>query len=470
MGVLRGVKPERVFYFFEEMCAIPHGSGNTKAISDYCVKFAKEQGLWYNQDNLNNIIIKKSASKGYEDHPAVIIQGHLDMVCEKEPGLDFDFEKDGLKLKLEGDILSASGTTLGGDDGIAIAFALAVLEDKTLFHPKIEALFTVDEETGMFGAEGFDQTLLEGKSLINIDSGDEGVFTVGCAGGARADISLKLEKSKITSPVYEVKIGGLMGGHSGVEIDKGRLNANKLMGELLSKILGEYNLISLSGGEKDNVIPSSCTAVIATTENLFDYAQSFKTKAVISTDPNLWIEVRVVSAIEGYSYETSKKAAQLISALPNGIISMSNEIKGLVQTSLNLGVMAIKDDRLTVSFAVRSSVNAEKIELLERLSSVANDFSAEYNSHSHYPAWEYKKNSPLREKMIQSFKNCYGKEPVIEAIHAGLECGLFCDKIPGLDAVSFGPNLFEIHTCREHLSVSSVERSYGLLVEVLKSL
>lgn len=470
MGVLRGVKPERVFHFFEEMCAIPHGSGNTKAISDYCVKFAKEQGLWYNQDNLNNIIIKKSASKGYEDHPAVIIQGHLDMVCEKEPGLDFDFEKDGLKLKLEGDILSASGTTLGGDDGIAIAFALAVLEDKTFSHPKIEALFTVDEETGMFGAEGFDQTLLEGKRLINIDSGEEGIFTVGCAGGARADISLKLEKSKITSPVYEVKIGGLRGGHSGVEIDKGRLNANKLIGELLSKIPGEFNLISLSGGEKDNVIPSSCKALVATSANLTEIAESFKTKAVISTDPDLWVEVTPTTATAGYSYETSKKAIELITSLPNGIISMSKEIKGLVQTSLNLGVMGIKDDRLTASFAVRSSVNAEKLELLERLHNIANEFGAKYNSHSHYPAWEYKKDSPLREKMIKAFKKCYGKEPVIEAIHAGLECGLFCDKIPGLDAVSFGPNLFEIHTCREHLSVSSVERSYSFLVELLKNL
>lgn len=470
MGVLRGVKPERVFYFFEEMCAIPHGSGNTKAISDYCVKFAKEQGLWYNQDNLNNIIIKKSASKGYEDHPAVIIQGHLDMVCEKEPGLDFDFEKDGLKLKLEGDILSASGTTLGGDDGIAIAFALAVLEDKTLFHPKIEALFTVDEETGMFGAEGFDQTLLEGKSLINIDSGDEGVFTVGCAGGARADISLKLEKSKITSPVYEVKIGGLRGGHSGVEIDKGRLNANKLIGELLSKIPCDFNLISLSGGEKDNVIPSSCKALVATSANLTEIAESFKTKAVISTDPDLWVEVTPTTATAGYSYETSKKAIELITSLPNGIIAMSEEIEGLVQTSLNLGVMEVNNDVLNLSFAVRSSVNAEKLELLERLHNIANEFGAKYNSHSHYPAWEYKKDSPLREKMIKAFKKCYGKEPVIEAIHAGLECGLFCDKILGLDAVSFGPNLFEIHTCREHLSVSSVERSYDLLVEVLKSL
>lgn len=470
MGVLRGVKPERVFYFFEEMCAIPHGSGNTKAISDYCVKFAKEQGLWYNQDNLNNIIIKKSASKGYEDHPAVIIQGHLDMVCEKEPCLDFDFEKDGLKLKLEGDILSASGTTLGGDDGIAIAFALAVLEDKTLFHPKIEALFTVDEETGMFGAEGFDQTLLEGKSLINIDSGDEGVFTVGCAGGARADISLKLEKCKITSPVYEVKIGGLRGGHSGVEIDKGRLNANKLIGELLSKIPGDFNLISLSGGEKDNVIPSSCKALVATSANLTEIAESYKTKAVISTDPDLWVEVTPTTATVGYSYETSKKAIELITSLPNGIIAMSEEIEGLVQTSLNLGVMEVNNDVLNLSFAVRSSVNAEKLELLERLHNIANEFGAKYNSHSHYPAWEYKKDSPLREKMIKAFKKCYGKEPVIEAIHAGLECGLFCDKIPGLDAVSFGPNLFEIHTCREHLSVSSVERSYSFLVELLKNL
>ena len=471
MEITKGLKPERVFYFFERICAIPHGSGNTKQISDFCVAFARENGLWYYQDSLNNIIIKKLASSGYEGKSPVIIQGHLDMVCEKDADIEFDFLKDGLRLKLEGDLLSASGTTLGADDGFAIAMALAILEDKSLKHPPIEALFTVDEETGLYGAEGIDVSNLDGKMLINLDSENEGILTVSCAGGARVDISLPLCKEPLNKTAYLVEISGLLGGHSGVEIDKGRHNANKLMGAFLNSLSG-FNLVSVSGGRKDNVIPSFCSAIVICDEDLTEKAKSFVRENYNENDGGLEITVtKQNKPIEfAYTKQSSKKAAELLVALPNGIMSMSGEIKGLVQTSLNLGVMELKDDKLCVSFAVRSSVGKEKEELVALLLQIAKDFGASAVSHSHYPAWEYKKDSPLRKKAEEVFFKMYQKPVVVEAIHAGLECGLFCEKIKGLDAISFGPNMYDIHSSKERISVSSVERCYKYLLSLLENL
>lgn len=470
MSVLKGVSPERVFYFFEKICAIPHGSGNTKKISDFCVEFAKENNLRYHQDSLNNIIIKKPASFGFEDKKPVIIQGHLDMVCEKDANVDFDFLKDSLKLKLEGDFLCATGTTLGGDDGIAVAMALAVLEDKTLKHPPLEVLFTVDEETGMYGAEGFDEKLLDGKMLINIDSESEGVLTVSCAGGARVDITLPLVKEKTSDALQRVTLSGLIGGHSGVEINKGRYNANVLMGRFL-KTLSNFKLVSLGGGKKDNVIPSFCEALIITSDNLTQKADEFVKENYNKNDSDLKITVLKEENKSSFCFskESSSLAVELICNLPNGIISMSSEIKDLVQTSLNLGVMEIKNNELHISFAVRSSVENEKQQLITKTEKIAKEYGAKVISHSHYPAWEYKKNSPLRDVMAKTFLEMYQKPLVIEAIHAGLECGLFCYKIKGLDAVSFGPDMYDIHSSKERLSVSSVERCYKYLIKVLEN-
>ncbi len=469
--ILKGLKPQRVFEIFEDICAIPHGSGNTKKISDYCVAFAKDRGLWVFQDNLNNVIVKKAASVGYENHPPVIIQGHLDMVCEKEPDCDIDFLRDGLRIRVDGDFVSADGTTLGGDDGIAVAMALSILEDNTLCHPPLEILFTVDEETGMYGAAGLDATLISGKRLINIDSEAEGVLTVGCAGGARAEIEIPLQICDIKMPCYKVSVNGLIGGHSGAEINKGRLNSNVVMGNFLRAIDGKYNIVDIAGGLKDNAIPTFTECTLSTDCDIMSLASDFVNNNKISTDNGLCITVEPISQTEsGFTAESSRIVAEFLSTVPNGVQAMSRHIEGLVETSLNLGILKTENCTLCASFAVRSSVGAEKAKLLEKLSGVAERFGGIYQSHSHYPAWEYREVSPLRDTFVNAFECIYGKKPIVEAIHAGLECGLLSDKIKGLDAVSIGPDLFDIHTPRERLSIASTARTYYYLCEVLKEL
>ncbi len=471
MRILEELNPKRVFYYFEDICSIPHGSGNTKKISDYCVNFAKANNLDFIQDCYNNVIIKKPASDGYENHPPVIIQGHLDMVCEKEEGLDFNFETDGLNLCANEDYIFAKGTTLGGDDGIAVAMALAILENPDAEHPAIEAVFTTDEETGMDGAVGLDTSVLNSKTLINIDSENEGILTVSCAGGARADIQIPLTVQKVYGKCYKIVLDGLIGGHSGVEIDKGRLNSNVLMGKFLSSLNFDYNIYDIHGGLKDNAIPRYTECTVISDGDLKTAANVFVEKNKIDTDPDLRITItEIVSPESAFDTKSSKIIADYLSSVANGIISMSKDIDGLVQTSLNLGIMYCKDNSLYTSFAVRSSVNEEKLQLLEKLEKTSTLFGAKFGTSSHYPAWEFKKDSRLRDTMVKVFNNMYGKQPVIEAIHAGLECGLFCDKIEGLDAVSFGPDMESIHTTEEKLYIKSVERTYDYLCQVLKML
>lgn len=468
MRALENLEPKKVFEYFEDLCCIPHGSGNTKQISDYCVGFARKHSFMFTQDSLNNVIIRKNASAGYENSPTVILQGHLDMVCEKDSSSEIDFLKDGLSLRLDGDFVSASGTTLGGDDGIAVAMALSVLDDETLSHPPLEVLLTTDEETGMYGADGLDASLLKGKLLLNIDSEDEGILTAGCAGGARAEIkkALTFEKSEKTKKIV---ISGLEGGHSGVEIDKNRHNANKLMLELL-RCVPNVKLADISGGAKDNVIPNRCECSVCTDCDLTEIIDAFIKDKYNSADPNLQITVTDGDILPVISEEESRKIIDLICTLPNGVQKMSGQIEGLVQTSLNLGVLKIEKDCLVCTYSVRSSVNSEKYELLNQLQNIADGFGAQFSDHGHYPAWEYRENSHLRDVMVKTFEELYGRKPTVDVIHAGLECGLFCDKIDGLDAVSFGPDLFDIHTVNERLSVSSVQRTYKYLCEILKNL
>lgn len=468
MRVLANSEPKKVFEYFEDLCAIPHGSGNTKQISDYCVNFAKAHGLSYTQDELHNVIIRKDASKGYEGSPTVILQGHLDMVCEKDSTASIDFLKDGLSLVLNGDFISANGTTLGGDDGIAVAMALSVLDDDSALHPPLEVLFTTDEETGMYGAAGLDVSNLKGKILLNIDSEDEGILTVGCAGGARAEINKHIFFGA-RKKTRKVVVSGLSGGHSGVEIHKNRHNANKLMAEFLSRI-PNFELADISGGAKDNVIPNMCECSLYTDCDLTEITDNFIKEKYNSADPNLKITVTDGEELPVINGEDSRKIVNLICALPNGVQKMNAQISTLVQTSLNLGVLKIENSSLICTFSVRSSVNSEKFELLNKLEHISNEYGARFSDHGHYPAWEYRENSHLRDVMIEVFKNLYGRKPTVDVIHAGLECGLFCDKIDGLDAVSFGPDLFDIHTPRERLSVSSVQRTYNFLCETLKAL
>lgn len=468
--ILEGLCPERVFYYFEQLCAIPHGSGNTKKISDWCMVFAQAQGLEAVQDRLNNVIIRKAASKGKENAPTVILQGHLDMVCEKTPDIDFDFTKEGLQLQVEGDMISAKGTTLGGDDGIAVAMALAVLEDKCLEHPALEVLFTVDEETGMDGAAGLDGSCLAGRTLINIDSEEEGVLTVGCAGGLRADITLEMIPTALVAPCYHIVIEGLTGGHSGVEIHKGRHNANKLMGELLARLDGCL-LVDITGGQKDNVICSRCEALVSTVADVTAIAAAFAKEKTIPADPHINITVTPADGeVVGYDSISTAAAITMLCELPNGVQQMSEDIDGLVQTSLNLGVMKMENDYLQVSFSLRSSLGTEKEALLQKLISIAHKHGARVETRGEYPAWEYRKDSPLRDTMIRIYQRLYGKAPKVEIIHAGLECGLLGQKLPGMDAVSIGPQMWDIHSPRERLSIASVARTYDYLCEILKEL
>ncbi len=468
MGKLTHLHPQRVFHYFEDICAIPHGSGDTRRISDYCVDFAKSHGLWYRQDDLNNVIIKKPATIGYEDHPAVILQGHLDMVCEKAPDCAINFTTDGLDVDTDGEWVFAHGTTLGGDDGIAVAMALAILESEDIPHPPLEVLFTVDEETGMYGAAGVDLSDLKGKMLLNIDSEEEGVLTVSCAGGARAELTLPIAHEASASPAWRVTVQGLQGGHSGVEIDKGRLNANVVMGEFLNTL--DCRIASVNGGLKDNAIPVLCEAVIVCDADPATAATAFAAAHCVVGDPHLTITVESTAAEQAMDADSTRRVIDFLTTVPNGIQAMSGDIDGLVQTSLNFGILATEGDTLHASFAVRSSVNEEKAVLLSQLSGVAAAFGGSCTTHGHYPAWEYCKDSRLRDTMCTVWQKQTGTAPTVLAIHAGLECGLLCEKIAGLDAVSIGPDMQDIHTCRERLSVASTARVFDYVCAVLREL
>ena len=479
--VLEGLSPQRVFHFFEDLCRIPHGSGDTKAISDYCAAFARERGLRYIQDKSNNIIIFQDGTPGYEDHPTVILQGHMDMVCAKEPDVEFDFSRDPLRLKTADGFVSASGTTLGGDDGIAVAYALAVLDDPAIPHPPLEAVFTVDEEVGLLGAAALDCSVLCGRVLLNMDSETEGVLTVGCAGGLRSDTVLPVCAGHGCGICCSLTLSGFSGGHSGADIHLGRGNTNVLLGEILQILTSKYalQLQSLEGGKQDNAIPTYTRASFLLPAEDRDAARAdieawwSKTKARFAqADPNCAISYADGGEVCGtaFSPEDSQKMAELIAALPNGVQAMSRDIPGLVESSMNLGIVSLQPDSLHLTVSVRSSVNSEKERMREQLADIARQFGADFSCRGEYPAWEYRKDSPLRETMVEIFTKQYGKPPVVEAIHAGLECGLFSDKLPGLDCVSFGPDILEIHTPRERLPIDSVQRAWTFLLAVLEAL
>lgn len=475
---LAGLNPASVFSYFEEICAIPHGSGNTKQISDYLVSFAKKQGLKYIQDEANNVILFQKGSQGYEDHAPVILQGHMDMVCEKDEDCPLDMEKEGLDITHNGEFIYANKTTLGGDDGIAVAYILALLADTTIAHPPIEAIITVDEEIGMLGADVIDLSMLGGRTLVNIDSEEEGVFTVSCAGGATATITLPAPRHAVYGPCIRLVVDGLQGGHSGVEIHKNRANANKVMGELLSRVqqIMPVCLTSFSGGAKDNAIPRSCQATMVMLgmypERINEITEELQAQIRKEYDePNAVVFGENIDALGGnaLSTETSATITALLCASPNGVQKMSSDVPGLVQTSLNMGIAKL-DEEMLCTFSVRSSVDAEKEELLVKLKELAQFHGARYSQMGDYPAWEYRQSSPLRDTMVEIYRKMFGQEPVVTAIHAGLECGLLGKKLPGLDCVSIGPQMYDIHTSRERLNIDSVGRTWEFIKEILKTL
>lgn len=479
--ILEKLEPKNVFQYFEEICSIPHGSGDTKKISDYCVDFAKSRGLRYIQDEFNNVIIFKEGSKGYEKYEPVIIQGHIDMVCEKDEACNIDFLSEGLKLEIRGDMIVANGTTLGGDDGIAVAMALAVLDDENIKHPPLEIIFTVDEEIGMLGATALDCSEIKSRVMLNLDSEEEGTLLVGCAGGATAICTLRANRKMTNGTMVGIKVSKLKGGHSGVEINKGRANANKIIARVLNALERrcEFNLYSIEGGLKDNAIPRESGAnIIIDAENIkhiedivAEYNKILKGEFLVS-DREIELSYQIKEKCDYNAINTvdTKNIIRTLVCIPNGIQKMSLDIDGLVETSLNLGILKSYDDEVKLSFSVRSSKGSEKQELLEKLGCLMDISGGELSVEGEYPAWEYKNESKLRDLMIDIYKKQYNKEPVIEAIHAGVECGIFADKLDGLDCVSFGPDILDIHTTSERLSIESVKRTWKYVLEILENL
>ena len=518
-------EPKEVLHYFEEIAAIPHGSGNTGAISDYLAGFAEKQGLEYDRDKSGNVIIRKKGSAGCEDLPGVILQGHMDMVCEKEADCTVDMEKEGLKLVVEDGVLTADGTTLGGDDGIAVAYMLAVLADDSFVHPPLECVFTVDEEIGMLGADALDMSLLKGRMLINIDNEEEGHLITGCAGGCIVKLTLDLDragdnddedaegslmdiqdklgmdgsiegfldglfgemnKTEVefdTPKNMRLSISGLQGGHSGIEIGQERANACMLLGRALQMLKDElkydYSIISVNGGAKDNAIPREASAQIRIDEEDIPEAE----KLLMGLEKEMRHEYAVTDSGLKLSFEPDDDIAMLpmtlesgddlitlLRIIPNGVQKMSMTVPGAVEASLNLGILKTFDDEVELSFLVRSSVESEKREMIGRLQAISELTDADIDLSGDYPGWEPAERSELSEIMCETYSELFGKQMVREAVHAGLECGIFSKGIPGLDIVSFGPDIKDIHTPNERMDLASVERTWKHLIAVLKKL
>jgi len=478
---LAGFEPERVLYYFEELCRIPHGSGNCGEISDYCVNFAKERNLRYVQEECGNVIIFKPGTAGYEEAPAVILQGHLDMVAEQTPGSAHDFMKDPLDLFVEDGWIGARDTTLGGDDGIAIAYALALLDSQDIPHPALECVFTVEEETGLDGAKALDASVLTGRRMINLDSEDEGIVLTSCAGGLRKNCMLPMDRAQMTGIGYHLEVTGLKGGHSGAEIHHERGNAVILMGRLLYEISRQVPMVicQMAGGLKDNAIPRLCTAAVLTQPG-----EETALEAVVAQVEAQWKveydvqdpDVKIICnnmgevSVSAVTPASTTRILFFLNQCPNGVQSMSHYIHGLVESSLNLGVMELKEEVFEAHFSIRSSVRSRKYALCHKLEFLCELLGGEAESKSEYPEWSYRAVSPLREVLCATYKDLTGKEMKVEAIHAGLECGLFDDKMENMDMVSIGPDMRDIHTTQERLSIASVERTWKLLCEVLKRL
>lgn len=478
MGVLNGLEPRAVFSYFETICGIPHGSGNTGPIADYLVKFAQERGLDWYRDSANNVVITKPASPGYEDADTVILQAHTDMVCEKDPGVEFDFTKDAISLIVEDDILRADGTTLGADDGISVAMILALLDDASLRHPKLEALLTSDEEIGMVGAFAFDCSHLTGHKLINLDSEYEGILMCSCAGGANAYSTMPVRRERQELQLVEVTVSGLASGHSGVEIHKGRANANVLMGRLLGVLSDKlpFVLVTLEGGSRETAIAASASAVIgvagddvdAAVQTVSDYG-GVLAREYATAEPGLKVSAKAMGpdTADALDADSTSLVTRLLLSLPDGVQAMSVDMPGLVQTSLNFGILQLRDTELYCANTVRSSMTSQKQWILDKVSAVAALAGGTTEISGSYPGWSYNPNSVVKDTILAAYKDLFGRKATVDAVHAGIECGLFADSIPELDCVSIGPDMADVHTPREHLSISSTARTYQLLVEVL---
>ena len=478
MGVLAGLEPKAVFEFFEALCALPHGNRQTGPVSDYLVDFAQRRGLRYRRDEVNNVVIWKDAAPGYEDAPTLMLQGHMDMLAEKEHSCARDTEKEGLEIFVAGDEIGAHGTTLGADDCIGVAMALAVLDDDHLRHGPLECVFTVDEEMGMQGVRALDVSDLKAKYMINLDSLEERVFTVSCAGSTRVVSTLPVRREPFDGRVCALMVDGLVGGHSGEDIHRGRANANRLMGRALTALMEktELRLLTVSGGAKDNTIPRDAAALIAVAD--VDAAKAVAKKLVTDLENEYGavepkIRVRLFptrSSFVPMDEDSTRRAATFMFCAPNGVQKMSVEVPGLVQTSLNFAQMYTEDDKLVCRFMVRSSINSQAAETAHRVMALTRALGGEATIPASYSAWQYRPHSHLREVVTDAFHTVYGTEPRIAALHASLECGILSGKMPELDSISFGPEVVNVHTPRERLLISSTWRTWALLRETLRRL
>ena len=477
--VIQGYEPKAVFTIFEDLCAIPHGSGNEKGIADYIEAYANKRGLFVLRDETGNVFVRKNATEGYEDTPAILLQGHMDMVCEKNSDSDHDFLKDPLKLSVKDGQLWADGTTLGADNGIAVAMMLALLD--TDAHPTLECLFTVEEETGLAGAQGFDCSVVTAKRMINLDSEEDHQITAGCAGGKRTEYTFQNEfqTSNEGDLFLDLSVTGLSGGHSGAEIHCGKTNAIVLMGRLLSAAYAvqKFRLVKINGGGKDNAIARECFATVQV-EN--EAALATVKKAVIGESLRVRKEInrddkelsvgmgKGAYADRCLTAETTEKILGFLSTLRTGVLKMSNQIAGLVEFSRNLGIAATEEDCIRFTLSTRSSLEAQLDLSIRELDTLATLVGADCRHYARYPGWEFEPASLLREQYIEKFKFLFGKEPTVGVIHAGLECGILSSKMPGMDIISIGPNMYDIHSPDEHLDLASCGRVWQAVKAVVE--
>lgn len=473
---LENLRPQRVFKYFEEICSIPHGSGDMEKIADYCVEFAKSHSLEYKRDEADNVVIYKNATAGYENAEPVILQGHLDMVCQKLEDRNIDFATEGLDIFVDGDFVKARGTTLGADNGIAVAMVLAILESDEYKHPRIEAVFTTDEEIGMVGATKLDMNWLSAKRMINIDSEEENAVTVSCAGGSDFKVILPVNRVKKSGTEIAVMLKGLKGGHSGIEIDKGRVNANILAGRFLNHMAKatDFEIISIDGGDKGNAIPNLCKIRVCAGDAEKFVNEAEKELEIIKNEISERekdfapvITVGNTAEFDVFDNELKNSIIYTLLCVPNGIIEMSASINGLVETSLNLGILATGNEEITMLFTLRSNKKSAHTALENKLKGFFSVLPCTIEASGHYPPWEFKENSELQKLYIDTYKEITGTTPSVEAIHAGLECGIFYSAIDGLDCISIGPDLFDVHTVNEKMSISSTEKIFNVLIALL---
>lgn len=477
MNTLKELKPERVFHYFGEIVKIPRCSGEEKEISDYLKSIGESLGLETIQDELNNIIIRKPATSGYEDSEGIIIQGHMDIVCEKEENVEHDFSKDPIEIVIEDDFIKAKGTTLGADNGIAVAMGLAILEDKSLEHPNLELLVTVSEETEMDGALGLKPNILKGTMLLNVDSEEEGFLTVGSAGGELIEGAINITKEKVTDyKGLKITVKGLSGGHSGMEIDKNRGNALKIALEILEKLNEkDIRLVEINGGTKDNAIPRQTEFVLGVKEiDLEKIEAEIKNIEIGSKDKFSEEEPEIiVEKLDIIDKSLSKKDLEntiyLLDKMPTGINTWLKDRENTVESSSNLAIINTEDDKIRAYVSTRSSNEKVLNDMRQQITSDIEKVGGS-NITGNYPEWEYNPESELRDKAVELYKELYDKEMEVVVIHAGLESGALKKTYKDLDIISFGPNMFDVHTPKEKLSISSTENVYHYLVELLKKL